>query len=848
MIDIPIQKIVLLCLFLISLTVINASQEIPDKKVLIIHSYHQGYTWTDDIHQGMIDILCKEKNIELYIEYMDLIRNQSDETVEKLEELYTIKYTNKNIKFDTIVVSDDNAFDFIINKRDVLFKNSPVVFCGVNDFSSDKIKNVTNITGVNEKKSIKQTIQTALNINTKTKKIAIVSGSRLTEHKNVTIFTETMKTHFKQLESIYLTDMEPEELTENLKKLTDDTIVLYLSYLLTPSGKSYTYQNGIKMVTNATSSMIFVTSDFMILDGILGGCVVNGYNQGKTAAQMTIQIINGTKASQIPFAIDSHNTFIFNDDVLNTYSIPDSVLPANSIIINQHNSRFLTPEHQTLKKHFMGYELFEKHGAIMLFIDPRTGVIVDANQAARDFYGYPRLEGKKISEINTLTPEEVTLEMNKAKQLKKNFFHFKHKISNGLIKDIYNYAYPITINNTTLLLSIIFDVSNQLKAEKLSKQKTIIIFIILLTSLCGSIFFILISFILFNQRKEVDKKIDAQLHFLNKLLDTIPNPVFYKDINGKYTGCNKAFETYLERPKTEIIGKTVFEMAPKEIAYKYYEKDSELFATPSEIQSYEWEIVTKTGVHKSVLFHKAVLLDKQLKIINLVGVITDITERKRTEEKLLAIIKEKKILIQELYHRTKNNMQVISSMIALQNYKCKNNDLKSILLDIENRIKSMALVHQKLYQSQNLSKINFCDYLNDLINILFASFNIKSNMIVFSVESEDISLVIDLAIPCGLICNELITNSLKYAFSETGKGEIKILVKKSENNSITIHYSDNGVGLPDDFNYKQSETLGMMMIVSLVEHQLGGKIKIPANSKGFNCLVEFKNNSYSERI
>jgi len=848
LIDISIQKIVLIWFFLISITVIDASQPPVDKRVLILHSYHQGYKWTDDIHQGIVDILNKEENIELCIEYMDLIRNQSDETLVKLEELYTIKYTNKNIRFDAIVVSDDNAFNFIIEKRDILFKDSPIIFCGINDFSADRIKNIPNITGVNEEKSIRQTIEVALQINKQTKKIAVVSGSRLTEHKNAASFTETMKNHFNQFESIYLTNMEPEELTENLKELSDDTIVLYLSYLLSPSGKNYSYQNGIKIVTNATSSMVFVTSDFMILDGVLGGCVSNAYYQGETAAQMTTQIMNGRRTSQIPVAMKSHNTYIFNDNVLNKYSIPDSALPANSTIINQLYTRFLDNDHHTLRKHFIGYELFEKHGAIMLFIDPRTGIIVDANRAARDFYGYPRLEGKLITDINTLSATQVALEMNNAKLLKKNFFHFKHKLSNGLIKDIYNYSYPITINNTTLLLSIIFDVSNQLKAEKLSRLKTIIIFIILLLLLSGSILFILILSTLFNQRKEADKKMDSQLHFLNTLLDTIPNPVFYKDISGKYTGCNKAFEAYLERPRNEIIGKTVFEMAPKEIAYKYYEKDSELFANPSKIQSYEWEVVTKTGDYKSVLFHKAVLFDKQLKIINLVGVITDITERKRTEEKLLAIIKEKKILIQELYHRTKNNMQVISSMIALQNYKCKNNDLKNILLDIENRIKSMALVHQKLYQSQNLSKINFCDYLNDLIDILFTSFNIKSNMVSFSVESENISLVIDLAIPCGLICNELITNSLKYAFHETGKGEIKILVKNTENNSITLHYSDTGVGLPADFNYKQSETLGMMMIVSLVEHQLGGKIQIPVNGKGFNCLIEFKNNSYSERI
>jgi two-component sensor histidine kinase/HAMP domain-containing protein len=205
--------------------------------------------------------------------------------------------------------------------------------------------------------------------------------------------------------------------------------------------------------------------------------------------------------------------------------------------------------------------------------------------------------------------------------------------------------------------------------------------------------------------------------------------------------------------------------------------------------------------------------------------IKEISEKNQLLESSL---REKDILIREVHHRVKNNLQVISSLLALQANKLNEPDLTEAFKESQNRIRSMALVHEKLYKTSNFAKLEMEEYVNQLIGYLFNSYNINSSKIQTSVEIDNILVNIDTAIVLGLIINETVTNSLKHAFNSNGEGRISITLKKLEDNSYVLIIKDSGTGFPDDFNFEKSDTLGLLLVNTLVD-QLEGKVEFDTN-------------------
>jgi PAS domain S-box-containing protein len=221
-----------------------------------------------------------------------------------------------------------------------------------------------------------------------------------------------------------------------------------------------------------------------------------------------------------------------------------------------------------------------------------------------------------------------------------------------------------------------------------------------------------------------------------------------------------------------------------------------------------------------------------------IGFFTEITERKQAEEKIMASLSEKETLLKEVHHRVKNNMQVISSLLRLQEGKVKDKNAAALLRDSQNRIQSMALVYNKLYQSDNLASINMTDYINELIAGLIKSYVTSHSLVSVNVVPGEVLLSIDLAIPCGLVINELVTNSLKYAFPENRKGQISVSLKEDNDRELELVVSDDGVGMPDDINLVDTGTLGIRLVTNLVQDQLGGKIELNCN-QGTKYQISF---------
>jgi len=225
-------------------------------------------------------------------------------------------------------------------------------------------------------------------------------------------------------------------------------------------------------------------------------------------------------------------------------------------------------------------------------------------------------------------------------------------------------------------------------------------------------------------------------------------------------------------------------------------------------------------------------------------ILRDLSERVKYENEIKKSLEIKSNLLGELFHRTKNNMQVICGLLDLQLVKIKDKDIKYKIKNIKNKIASMSLVHEMLYQNQDLSKINFREYIENLINRLDFQ---KDNNIRINLKLDNIEIIMDIAIPCGMVFVELISNSLKYAFPEgwSKSKEIQIEIKTIENNYILINYYDNGVGLSERVDF--SETYGLNIVSSIIKHQLDGEIDIKSDN-GFKCQMKIRNDLYFDRI
>jgi two-component sensor histidine kinase len=203
----------------------------------------------------------------------------------------------------------------------------------------------------------------------------------------------------------------------------------------------------------------------------------------------------------------------------------------------------------------------------------------------------------------------------------------------------------------------------------------------------------------------------------------------------------------------------------------------------------------------------------------------EIAERKRAEEQIKASLGEKEVLLKEIHHRVKNNLQVVSSMLQLQSRNIKDKEMVEMFQESRNRVRSMALVHERLYQSRDLARIDFAKYIQSLANYLCRSYGVNTNVIQLKTDLHAVFLGVDTAIPCGLILNELVSNCLKHAFPDGREGEIRIELRSDGNGKFTLMVSDNGVGLPKDLDFRNTKSLGLQLVNTLV-NQLEGTIEL----------------------
>jgi len=332
-------------------------------------------------------------------------------------------------------------------------------------------------------------------------------------------------------------------------------------------------------------------------------------------------------------------------------------------------------------------------------------------------------------------------------------------------------------------------------------------------------------------RKEADEALRASEEKFRTMMEALNDPVYICSRNFRVEYMNPAM---IRRTGHDATGEFCFKALhglDDKCSWCVYDKIQQGEVLESEIVSPKdnraYHISQHLTVHGDGSYSK-------------MTVFRDITDQKLAEQQIKSSLKEKESLLSEIHHRVKNNMQVITSLLRLQSAKIKDKKYAGMFKEAESRIRSMALIHEKLYQSKDFAIIDFNGYVKSLANHLIRSCPIGSNKIKLKREIEDISVGLNNAIPCGLIINELISNSLKHAFPTGEGGTIKITLRSMNEDEIELTVSDDGVGIPEEIDMKKTETMGLQLVNILAENQLDGEIELDRDG-GTSFRIRFKN-------
>jgi len=339
------------------------------------------------------------------------------------------------------------------------------------------------------------------------------------------------------------------------------------------------------------------------------------------------------------------------------------------------------------------------------------------------------------------------------------------------------------------------------------------------------------------QRKESDAALNKTLSLLNASLESTADGIYVVDNQGMITGYNQNFmsmwnlpSTLLESGENEKVMTSVLPQLkdPKE----FMASIKELHAHPGR-ESFDMIEFADGKIFER--YSKPQKIGES--VVGRVWSYRDVTDRKHAEEKLVASLQEKEVLLREIHHRVKNNLQLISGLLDMTRMRTGDESTNSILTDMMLKIQTMAQIHTRLYESKQFGKVSLTGQIQDQIGALSNIYSHKGHEIRCEINSGEVFLPVDLAIPCALVVNEVLSNAYKHAFAGRKKGTIWISAVQ-ENGRIRITVHDDGIGLPADFDISRTSSLGLKLIRTLVQHQLKGCISLESRN-GTEMTMEF---------
>lgn len=329
------------------------------------------------------------------------------------------------------------------------------------------------------------------------------------------------------------------------------------------------------------------------------------------------------------------------------------------------------------------------------------------------------------------------------------------------------------------------------------------------------------------ERRQAEAAVRESEQKYRQLVQYAPVGIYEVDfVQQRFTSVNDVMCEYTGYSREELLAQGPFDLLTAESKALFVQRLQQGLQGQAQPDDVEYKIKAKNGQEYWVLLNARWRYQDD-RPVGATVVVNNITERKLIEEQIKASLQEKQVLLQEIHHRVKNNLQIISSLLSLQSVYVQAPDVLQTFLESQHRIRSIALIHEKLYQSENLAQIDFADYIRDLIAYLWQAHRATEGGIRLNIQTENILIKIDSAVPCGLILNELVSNALKHAFPQGRTGQIDIELKQ-ENQHLCMVVTDNGIGLPANFDLDRATTLGLQLVRTLV-NQLNGTLEQNSN-------------------
>jgi PAS domain S-box-containing protein len=437
--------------------------------------------------------------------------------------------------------------------------------------------------------------------------------------------------------------------------------------------------------------------------------------------------------------------------------------------------------------------LIETMWEALLYVD-NDDCLQFANQRFYNLVGYTEQELKSVPLLKVIVPEEyqhIILEKNNLRKKKINDWYeipFKHKSGKLIWVKISASHLQNKKGEVIGSLGTITDISEIIKAYE---------------------------------------DLKASEERFASFMDNIPAAAWIKDPEGKFLFINKNYANRFNLQPESVLGKKVEEIIPLHAISPSIQVDKRVIQEGIKNELVEFN-ATPDGEGHHWLVSRFPIPVQHEKLNQLGGIAFNITALIETQNQLEKSLKEKDILLREIHHRVKNNLQIISSLLNLQNKVVTDSYSSKALQESQNRVRSMALIHEKLYQSANLAHIDFGDYARSICSYLYKSYVIDSSKIKLTLEADNIKIDVETAMPMGLILTELFSNTLKYAFEGRDSGNVNISLR-FDGDWLVMVIADDGVGMDESFNIKKTESLGLQLVDSLIE-QLNGQLEFDSKN------------------
>ncbi|MBS9782713.1 MAG: PAS domain-containing protein [Arcobacter sp.] len=720
-------------IILITLVFLNCLFASINKDVLILHSYHKGYAWSDNISKTLEKEFSKYPNIELNTVYMDTKRVSSSTYYSKLASLYKEQFKNRH--FDLIIASDNNAFDFVNKYHEKIFKNTPVLFCGINNFNMKeyKKKDISKYSsGIVEEIDLEKNFELIFKIQNKMKNLLIINDKSKTGLAIKKDLKPIIKKYSKNLDITYIDNMDLKDIKKQIKKLHKNDAILFVLLTKDKTSRYFTYKQSIQEVKKASSVPIYGVWDFYLNYGMMGGLVTSSSGQANAVYKMAIQVLNGKNIKDIPILLKSPNLYTFDYKEVKNFNINlDDYLDDYKLINNPNNS----------------YE-----NIIKLFV------------------------------ISVLI---------------------------------------------ILILTIIVLVLRRNIEEK----------------------------------KKVELALLNQLEFDKVLLDTIPNAIYHKNIEGEILDCNLAFSKLVNKSKDEIRGKTAYDFFAEDIARKNRKLDKKLLETFA-TNSSEFVYYDHKNQMKNITLNKAVYKNVDGNIGGIVCIMDDMTQRVQEKQFMIQQSKlaEMGDMIAAIAHQWNEPLVELSALVQDIQTSFLLGELKDD--EVESFVNNSMV--QIKYMSQTLSDFrNFLkpstkktlfpiskalNEINEIIgkqifysNIKMSFFyhNSTENLLLYGYENEFKQVLLN-----------LINNAKNKIVSKNQNGNININIDTKGNFNI-IQICDDGGAIDEKiinsifepyFTTREDGTgYGLYMAKVIIEDKMQGKIKVRNDKNNVIFTIKLPN-------